>query len=100
MSDAEYTIPMLVSLVELTNYLAEQYDIDISRKDMFKNRDLTGLEQTYPVLAHKELTPAKPVDPMISMDMFRTILVKVQQSPRFVNSIPNNHILDTLASNL
>lgn len=88
MSDGKYSIPMLVSLVELTLYLGEQYDIDVTSEGMFKNPDVTALEEAPSVVAHKELTPLKPDDPEINMNLFRAILKKVkEQNPGLVNAI-------------
>jgi len=78
-SDSEYPWPMLVSLVKLIVFLADEYDIDITQNWQFKNRNLTGLEDSPAVVAHKELTSRKPYDPMIDMNIFRAILKKVQE---------------------
>ena len=45
---------MLVSLVQLTLYLGEEYNIDVTGKGMFKNPDVTALEEWPTVVAHKE----------------------------------------------
>lgn len=79
---------MLVSLVQLTLYLGEEYGIDVTGKGMFKNPDVTALEEWPTVVAHKELTPTKPHDPDINMNVFRKILEKVkQQNPGLVDAI-------------
>lgn len=88
MSDSKYSIPMLVSLVQLTLYLGEEYGIDVTGKGMFKNPNVTALEEWPTVVAHKELTPTKPDDPEINMNVFRKILQKVkQQNPGLVDAI-------------
>lgn len=82
MSSGKYSIPMLVSLVELTLYLGKEYGIDVTGKGMFKNPNVTALEEGPTVVAHKELTPLKPDDPEINMNVFRAILKKVKtQNP-------------------
>lgn len=78
-SDWEYPGPMLVSLVKLIVFLANEYNIDITQNWQFKNRNLTGLENSPAVVAHKELTSRKPYDPMIDMNIFRAILKKAQE---------------------
>ncbi len=88
MSDSTYSVPMLVSLVQLTLYLGEEYGIDVTGTDMFKNSDVTALEQWPTVVAHKELTPLKPDDPEINMNVFRAILKKVKiQNPGLVDAL-------------
>lgn len=88
MSDGKYSVPMLVSLVQLTLYLGEEYNIDVTGKGMFKNPDVTALERWPTVVAHKELTPLKPDDPKINMNVFRKILQKVkEQNPGLVDAI-------------
>lgn len=78
-SDWEYPGAMLVSLVRLITFLSDEYNIDIQNTWQFKNRDLTWLEESHAVIAHKELTTRKPYDPMIDMDIFRAILKKAQE---------------------
>lgn len=88
MSDSEYSVPMLVSLVKLSLYLGEQFNIDVTGTGLFKNPEVTKLEPWYALIAHKELTPLKPHDPDINMNVFRKILEKVkEQNPGLVQSI-------------
>lgn len=88
MSSGKYSIPMLVSLVELTLYLGKEYGIDVTGKGMFKNPNVTALEEGPTVVAHKELTPLKPDDPEINMNVFRAILKKVKtQNPWLVDAL-------------
>jgi hypothetical protein len=54
----------------------------VTGKGMFKNPNVTALEEGPTVVAHKELTPLKPDDPEINMNVFRAILKKVKtQNP-------------------
>lgn len=88
MSSGKYSVPMLVSLVKLTLYLGEEYGIDVTGKGMFRNANVTALEEWPTVVAHKELTPLKPDDPEINMNVFRKILEKVQKE--------NPHLIDSM----
>ena len=45
MSSGKYSVPMLVSLVKLTLYLGQEYGIDVTGKGMFRNADVTALEE-------------------------------------------------------
>jgi hypothetical protein len=79
MSDGYYSDEMLESLQKLIIYLAEEYDLDLTQKTKVRNAELTGWEDGWALLAHKELDSRKPKDPEIIMDVFRNqIIAKIK----------------------
>ena len=80
MSDRFYSREMLLSMIDLIIFLGEEYHIDVSAIEEFKNADLSGTEQAPTLIAHKELDPGKPLDPMIPMDFFRRIVTMVKDA--------------------
>lgn len=79
MSDGYYSDAMLESLQKLVIYLWKEYDLDLGKKTLVRNSNLTGWEEWWAVLAHKELDARKPKDPEINMDVFREqIVAKLQ----------------------
>jgi len=74
MSDGEYSPEMLTALDELILYLADEYQLDLTKKTRVRRHDLSGWMDGWVLLAHKELDDRKPKDPEIDMDVLRYML--------------------------
>ncbi len=90
MSDGLYSREMLLSLIDTIIFLGREYNIDVWAIDTFKNADLSGTEESPALIAHKEIDPGKPLDPMIPMDMFRRIVNTVKNMGPITNKVYTN----------
>lgn len=75
MSDGDYTEEMLKSLKDLVIYLGKEYNLDLTKKTLVRNWDLTWYEIWRNLVAHKELDSSKPKDPEIDMNNFRKEII-------------------------
>lgn len=85
MSDGYYSDAMLESLQKLVIYLWKEYDLELGQKTTVRNADLTGWEQGWGIIAHKELDKRKPKDPEINMDIFREQIVAKLKSQNMIS---------------